>query len=90
MPIKPGDDVKAARGERLERCVEEGMIDRRFRRHVERRKEERRTEERRTEERRRQQLPFDGPDRRRGRDRRQYIRQVMSGEVPLPDGDLRV
>jgi hypothetical protein len=45
--------------------------------------------ERRKEERRRQQLPFDGPDRRQGKDRRQYVRQVMSGQVPLPDDEER-
>lgn len=46
-----------------------------------------RQDDRRREERRKQQLPFEGPDRRRGKDRRRYIRQVMSGEMPLPDED---
>ena len=41
--------------------------------------------DRRKGERRKQQLPFDGPERRRGRDRRRYVRKVMSGETPLPD-----
>jgi hypothetical protein len=41
--------------------------------------------ERRNEERRKEELPFDGPDRRRGKDRRQYVRRVMTGEEPLPD-----
>ena len=41
--------------------------------------------ERRKEERRKEGLPFDGPDRRRGKDRRQYVRRVMTGEEPLPD-----
>jgi hypothetical protein len=47
-------------------------------------RQERRKEERRTGERRKKQLPFDGPDRRRGKDRRQYVRRVMSGQEPLP------
>jgi hypothetical protein len=52
---------------------------------VERRTEERRTEERRTEERRKEQVPFEGAERRlRGKDRRQYVRRVMKGEIPLP------
>ena len=45
--------------------------------------------ERRKEERRKEDLPFDGPDRRRGRDRRQYVRRVMTGEEPLPDQEGR-
>lgn len=44
--------------------------------------------ERRKEERRKEDLPFDGPDRRRGRDRRQYVRRVMTGELPVP-GEVR-
>jgi hypothetical protein len=56
---------------------------RRFQRHMERRKEERRTDDRR-----KQQLPFDGPERRRGKDRRQFVRRVMTGDEPLPDEDL--
>jgi hypothetical protein len=55
------------------------------RRKEERRKEEGRKEERRKEERRKEQLPFDGPERRRGKDRRQYVRRVMTGEAPPPD-----
>ena len=43
--------------------------------------------ERRKEERRKAQLPFEGPDRRRGKDRRRYVRQVMSGKISLPDED---
>ena len=43
--------------------------------------------DRRKEERRKQQLPFEGPDGRRGKDRRRFVRQVMSGEAPLPDED---
>jgi hypothetical protein len=54
---------------------------------MERRNEERRNEERRKEDRRKQELPFDGPERRRGKDRRQYVRRVMSGDEPLPDQD---
>jgi hypothetical protein len=56
-----------------------------------RRDKERRKDERRKGERRKEQLPFDGPDRRRGtdrrrgKDRRQYVRRVMSGQEPLPD-----
>jgi hypothetical protein len=49
------------------------------------RREDRRKGERRKEDRRKEQLPFEGPDRRSGRDRRQYVRRVMSGEIPLPD-----
>lgn len=45
--------------------------------------------ERRQEERRKEELPFDGPDRRRGKDRRQYVRRVMTGEEPLPDQEDR-
>jgi hypothetical protein len=45
--------------------------------------------ERRKEDRRKEDLPFDGPDRRRGKDRRQYVRRVMTGEVPLPDQQRR-
>jgi hypothetical protein len=45
--------------------------------------------ERRKEDRRKEELPFDGPDRRRGKDRRQYVRRVMTGEVPLPDQQRR-
>jgi len=52
----------------------------RFRGRMERRKRERRKEERRKE-----QLPFEGPERRRGRDRRRYVRRVMSGQASLPD-----
>ncbi len=51
-----------------------------------------RKEERRKGDRRKAQLPFEGPDRRRGKDRRRYVRQVMSGEVRLPEeenGDSR-
>jgi hypothetical protein len=60
------------------------MADRRLR-HMERRDEERRKDERRKE-----QLPFEGPERRlRGRDRRQYVRRVMTGEIPLPDEESR-
>ena len=66
------------------------MVGRMFKRHKERRKEERRQGERRKE-----QVPFDGPDRRRGtdrrrgKDRRQYVRRVMSGQEPLPDEERR-
>ena len=49
---------------------------------------DRRKEERRKEERRKEQLPFEGPERRRGKERRQYVRRVMTGEIPLPDQDL--
>jgi hypothetical protein len=45
--------------------------------------------ERRTQERRKQQMPFNGPERRSGKDRRQYVRQVMSGEASLPDQERR-
>jgi hypothetical protein len=45
--------------------------------------------ERRREERRKEVLPLDGPDRRRGKDRRQYVRRVMTGEEPLPDQGRR-
>jgi hypothetical protein len=55
------------------------VADREVQRHADRRKEERR----------REQLPFDGPERRRGRDRRQYVRRVMSGEIQLPDQERR-
>jgi hypothetical protein len=44
-----------------------------------------RPEERRRGERRKEQLPFEGPERRRGKDRRQYVRRVMAGEIPLPE-----
>jgi hypothetical protein len=44
--------------------------------------------ERRRVERRKQQLPFEGPDRRSGKDRRRFVRQVMSGEIPLPDDEF--
>jgi hypothetical protein len=51
---------------------------------------ERRDEERRKDERRKEQLPFEGPERRlRGKDRRQYVRRVMTGEIPLPDEESR-
>ena len=43
--------------------------------------------DRRQEERRKQQLPFEGPDRRQRKDRRNYVRRVMTGEVPPPDND---
>jgi hypothetical protein len=46
-------------------------------------------EDRRQGERRQEQLPFEGPERRRGKDRRQYARRVMSGEIPLPDEESR-
>jgi hypothetical protein len=59
------------------------------RRKGDRRKEDRRKEDRRKEDRRKEELPFDGPDRRRGKDRRQYVRRVMTGEVPLPDQQRR-
>ena len=45
--------------------------------------------ERRKEDRRKEELPFEGPDRRRGKDRRVYVRRVMTGEVPLPDEQRR-
>jgi hypothetical protein len=45
--------------------------------------------ERRKEERRKENRPFDGPDRRRGKDRRQYVRRVMTGEEPLPEQEGR-
>jgi hypothetical protein len=45
--------------------------------------------DRRMEERRKEQLPFYGPERRRGRDRRQYVRRVMTGEIQLPDQERR-
>jgi hypothetical protein len=48
--------------------------------------------ERRKGERRKRQMPFEGSDRRRGRDRRRYVRRVMLGEELLPereDRDLR-
>jgi hypothetical protein len=51
------------------------MADRKLQRHMDRRKQERRKE----------QLPYEGPERRRGKDRRQYVRRVMTGEAPLPD-----
>jgi hypothetical protein len=60
------------------------MADRRLQRHIDLRREDRRKEDRRKE-----QLPFDGPDRRRGKDRRRYVRRVMSGEIPLPDQERR-
>ena len=44
--------------------------------------------ERRREERRKQQLPFEGPDRRTGKDRRRFVRQVMSGQIPLPEDEF--
>jgi hypothetical protein len=50
---------------------------------------DRREEERRKQERRKEQLPFDGPERRQGKERRQYVRRVMSGEAPLPDRERR-
>jgi hypothetical protein len=53
------------------------VANRRFQRNAERRKEDRRKE----------QLPFDGLERRRGKDRRRYVRSVMTGEIPLPDED---
>ena len=56
------------------------MTDRKLQRFIERRRGDRRRGERRQ-----QQLPFDGPDRRSGKDRRQYVRRVMSGEEPLPE-----
>lgn len=57
----------------------EGKVpDRRLQRHMDRRKQERRKE----------QLPFDGPER-RGKERRQYVRRVMTGETPLPDNEPR-
>jgi hypothetical protein len=43
--------------------------------------------DRRQAERRKEQLPFDGPDRRQRKDRRQYVRRVMTGEVPAPDNE---
>ena len=43
--------------------------------------------DRRQEERRKQQLPFEGPDRRQRKDRRNYVRRVMTGEVPPPRND---
>ena len=43
----------------------------------------------RKEDRRKEELPFEGPDRRRGKDRREYVRRVMTGEVPLPDEQRR-
>jgi hypothetical protein len=45
--------------------------------------------ERRKDERRKEQLSFDGPERRRNRDRRQYVRRVMAGEIQLPDEEGR-
>jgi hypothetical protein len=54
-------------------------MDRKLRGHIERRKGDRR----------RQQLPFEGPERRSGRDRRRFVRRVMSGQEPLPDEDER-
>jgi hypothetical protein len=45
--------------------------------------------DRRREDRRKAELPFEGPERRRGKDRRQYVRRVMSGEIPLPDQGRR-
>jgi hypothetical protein len=60
------------------------MADRKLQRHIDLGKEDRRKEDRRKE-----QLPFDGPERRRGKDRRQYVRSVMSGETPLPDQERR-
>lgn len=45
--------------------------------------------ERRKEDRRKEELPFGGPDRRRGKDRREYVRRVMTGEVPPPDQPRR-
>jgi hypothetical protein len=57
------------------------VTDRRLRGHIERRKGDRR----------KQQLPFEGPERRRGKDRRRFVRRVMSGQEPLPEEerDLR-
>ena len=43
--------------------------------------------DRRQEERRKEQLPFDGPDRRQRKDRRNYVRRVMTGEVPPPGNE---
>ena len=54
-----------------------------------RRDMDRREAERRKQERRKEQVPFDGPERRQGKDRRQYVRRVMSGEAPLPDRERR-
>jgi hypothetical protein len=45
--------------------------------------------ERRKEDRRKEDLSFDGPDRRRGKDRRQYVRRVMTGEERLPEQEGR-
>jgi hypothetical protein len=45
--------------------------------------------ERRKEDRRKEELPFEGSDRRRGKDRREYVRRVMTGEVPPPDQERR-
>jgi hypothetical protein len=65
------------------------MADRTLR-HMERRYEERRKDERRIQERRKEQLSFEGPERRlRGKDRRRYVRRVMTGEIPLPDEESR-
>jgi hypothetical protein len=66
------------------------MADRKRLRHMERRDEERRKDERRTQERRKEQLPFERPERRlRGKDRRQYVRRVITGEIPLPHEESR-
>jgi hypothetical protein len=46
-------------------------------------------EDRRQGERRKQDLPFEGPDRRRGKDRRRYVRRVLTGQEPLPDYEPR-
>jgi hypothetical protein len=54
-----------------------------------RRDMDRREAERRKQERRKEQVPFDGPERRQGKDRRQYVRRVMSGDAPLPDRERR-
>ena len=75
--------------QKAETALKRKMADRRLR-HVERRDEERRKDERRTQERRKEQLPFEGPERRlRGKDRRQYVRRVMTGEIPLPHDESR-
>jgi hypothetical protein len=52
-------------------------MDRKLRGHIERRKGDRR----------KQQLPFEGPERRIGRDRRRFVRRVMSGQEPLPEDE---
>jgi hypothetical protein len=63
--------------------------DRSVQRHEDAGHEDRRMGERRKEERRKEQLPLEGPDRRQGKDRRQYVRRVMSGEIPLPAQERR-